>query len=309
MISSAYSNGQQIYPNARTPSLLKRSTKAPLLLFLLSLDIRKDLTQKVLGEPRGLLIRLLEARLAAVVRILDHLGLVGARVLAKKHHLGFSGVALLETLEVGQVGSVHGEDVVELVEVGGADLLDWNAGSQIFDRFERGLGVCQPTTDGVGEAYLASGVDIIGYSVLSERLHRSVVGAFANVVGAWESNGVSIDIRTKEQKAVWGSGKGVPVPHESIFAIRPLYSGFLAIDWKTPSAIVERQMLPRQTKRTEIWSDILADIMACDGSLKDKRLWSTNKLEESKLESQTSSTTRRQLHLQQQPPRIMEGRC
>jgi hypothetical protein len=30
----------------------------------------------------------------------------------------------------------------------------------------------------------------------------------------------------------------------------------LAMDWKTPSLMVERQMLPRQTKRTEIGSGI-----------------------------------------------------
>ena len=99
-------------------------TKAQLLLsLLLGLGIRKDFTQKVLGEPRGLLIRLLEPGPATVVRILDDLGLACPGVLAKEHHLGLSGVTLLETLEVGQVGAVHGEDVVELVEVGGADLL------------------------------------------------------------------------------------------------------------------------------------------------------------------------------------------
>jgi hypothetical protein len=29
------------------------------------------------------------------------------------------------------------------------------------------------------------------------------------------------------------------------------------MDWKTPSHMVDRQMLPRQTNRTEIWSGIL----------------------------------------------------
>lgn len=103
-------------------------------------------------------------------------------------------------------------------------------------------------------------MDVIGYSVLLEGFHGSVVGAFADVVGTLG----------REQKLAWNNGqndeihsplgKGVPVPHESIFTIRPLYSGFFAIDWKTPSAIVERQMLPRQTKRTEICpeDDILA---------------------------------------------------
>ena len=44
-----------------------------------------------------------------------------------------------------------------------------------------------------------------------------------------------------------------PVPHESMFEMRGC-AGLLVgrvMDWKTPSDIVERQMLPRQTKRTE----------------------------------------------------------
>lgn len=69
---------------------------------------------------------------------------------------------------------------------------------------------------------------------------------------------VSMGIGHDRKGTVLLERKGIPVPQESILEIRPLYSGFLAIDWKTPSAIVERQMLPRQTKRTEIDSDILA---------------------------------------------------
>ena len=40
--------------------------------------------------------------------------------------------------------------------------------------------------------------------------------------------------------------------------MRPSYGGFLASDWKTPSAMVDRQMFPRQTKSTEIWSGIVS---------------------------------------------------
>lgn len=36
--------------------------------------------------------------------------------------------------------------------------------------------------------------------------------------------------------------------------MRALYGGFETRDLKTPSAIVERQMLPKQTKRTDIGS-------------------------------------------------------
>lgn len=48
--------------------------------------------------------------------------------------------------------------------------------------------------------------------------------------------------------------KSSPVPQESIFETRPLYGSLFAMDWNTPSDMVERQMLPRQTKRTEMGS-------------------------------------------------------
>ena len=47
-----------------------------------------------------------------------------------------------------------------------------------------------------------------------------------------------------------------PVPQESILEISSAYGPVLASDWKTPSAIVDLQILPRQTKRTEIGEDI-----------------------------------------------------
>lgn len=48
----------------------------------------------------------------------------------------------------------------------------------------------------------------------------------------------------------------VPVPQESMLAMRSAYGPFLASDWKTPSAMVDRQMLPKQTNRTEMGEDI-----------------------------------------------------
>jgi len=48
----------------------------------------------------------------------------------------------------------------------------------------------------------------------------------------------------------------VPVPQESMLEIKSPYGPFLASDWKTPSAMVDRQMLPRQTNRTEMGEDI-----------------------------------------------------
>lgn len=57
----------------------------------------------------------------------------------------------------------------------------------------------------------------------------------------------------------WTTSAYLPVPHESTLDTKPLYGGLPTMDWKTPSAIVDRQMLPRQTKRTDTWSGILGD--------------------------------------------------
>lgn len=50
-----------------------------------------------------------------------------------------------------------------------------------------------------------------------------------------------------------------PVPHESIVPILPFHSGFCARCRKMPSAMVERQMLPKQTKRTDVGSGIVIE--------------------------------------------------
>jgi len=47
-------------------------------------------------------------------------------------------------------------------------------------------------------------------------------------------------------------------------SMRSLYGGLRAMDWKMPSAMVDRQMLPRQTKRTEIWSGMLSCVLFAD---------------------------------------------
>lgn len=50
-----------------------------------------------------------------------------------------------------------------------------------------------------------------------------------------------------------------PVPHESILSILPLNCGCFAKCWKIPSAIVDRQILPRQTNSTDSgWSGIFS---------------------------------------------------
>jgi len=93
---------------------------------------------------------------------------------------------------------------------------------------------------------------VVGYSVILECRYRPVVRFFPQVVGAY--GGKSEELSIGEGGLVSGFS---PVPHESIFETRFLYGSFFASDWKTPSAIVDRQMLPRHTKSTETWSGIL----------------------------------------------------
>lgn len=47
------------------------------------------------------------------------------------------------------------------------------------------------------------------------------------------------------------------MPHESTLPIFPFISGCLAMFWKMPSAMVERQILPRQTNRTDMGSGMV----------------------------------------------------
>lgn len=50
----------------------------------------------------------------------------------------------------------------------------------------------------------------------------------------------------------------LPVPQESTLPMRSLYGGFETIDRKTPSAMVDRQMLPRHTNSTDTFSGIFS---------------------------------------------------
>lgn len=86
------------------------------------LNIGEHLPQEVPGEALGLLVRRLEPVVAAVVRVVDDLDLPRARVLPEQHDLGpgaagAAGFPPLLAQDVAQVRLVHGEDVVEVVEV------------------------------------------------------------------------------------------------------------------------------------------------------------------------------------------------
>lgn len=109
-----------------------------------------ELVEKVLGESQALRVRCLEALLTAVVWILYNLGLARARVLSEKHHLCLGTCWFLGPQEVGQVRSVHCEDVVKFLKV--------------------------------GRLHLAGRVYVIGDAMLFESRHCSVVGIVTGVV-------------------------------------------------------------------------------------------------------------------------------
>jgi hypothetical protein len=149
----------------------------------LRFDIRENLAQEVLGKPCRLLMRLLETLPTAVIWVAYHFGLSRPRVLAEEHHLRLAPrLALLHPLEICEVGPVHREYVVELVEVGCIDL------------------PCR--------------MHVVLDAMLLQGGQCPVVGFFAEVVGAWKKElGI---VRFKKRIPVGY----LPVPHESTFAIR-----------------------------------------------------------------------------------------
>ena len=106
------------------------------------------------------------------------------------------------------------------------------------------------------ETNLAAKMNIIPDPLRPERSHGAVIWFLADVVARFLcSRQTQAHVKNRIQfNGTLEKGKAVPVPQESIFEINPLYGSFLARDWKTPSDMVERHMLPRQTKRTEMGS-------------------------------------------------------
>lgn len=100
------------------------------------------------------------------------------------------------------------------------------------------------------ETYAPGEVVVVINTVGLESVHGSIIRRFAAVVSSYDE--WSADCHMGIQVIF------VPVPQESIRAILSLRFGCLARCWKIPSAIGERQMLPRQTKRMDIWSGILS---------------------------------------------------
>lgn len=85
-------------------------------------DIREDFFQEILGEPHTLLVRRLKTLICSIPRILYDFGLARPGVLAKQHDLCLRFAILHSAYEVTEVIAIHGEDVVEGVEVFMSDL-------------------------------------------------------------------------------------------------------------------------------------------------------------------------------------------
>lgn len=96
-------------------------------------------------------------------------------------------------------------------------------------------------------------VHVVVYSVRTECRHGSVVGRVAYVVARYPRNEPLV-VQEMQRMVGW---RLVPVPQESILMSNCLYGSLSARDRKTPSAIVLRQILPRQTKSTDTDSGIL----------------------------------------------------
>ena len=102
---------------------------------------------------------------------LDDLSLAGARVLAEQHDLGLAvGLAAsLHVQQVLQVGAVHGEDVVETVEVVVGDLAMLDMVSMKVSR---------------AGTYLAGRVLVISDAMVMKSGHGPAVGVLAGVVAS-----------------------------------------------------------------------------------------------------------------------------
>lgn len=80
--------------------------------------VREDGLEEVPGEPLTLLVCCLKPFCRTIPRILHHLDLAGARVLAKQHDFGLGlRLVLVHPLQITQIVPVHRKDVVEGVEV------------------------------------------------------------------------------------------------------------------------------------------------------------------------------------------------
>lgn len=154
--------------------------------------------QEIPCKARALLKRLFKPGVSAIVRVIHNLSLGGAAVLAKQHdaRLGVR-VAALQADEVGQVGAVHGEDVVKLVKVGGGKLQNMcnKVSSRRGVKIARAWGAVVPWGPEKNRIFQALGgkegdmctypsrrVVVICDAILFQRRHGAVVGRVACVI-------------------------------------------------------------------------------------------------------------------------------
>lgn len=108
---------------------------------------------------------------------------------------------------------------------------------------------------------------IVSDTMRFEGGHGAVIWSFTNVVPTWSKKDSVVRVAGDDTEGDIIE-RDIPVPQESISATRSLYGSFFAMAWKTPSAMVDLQMLPRQTKRTEIFSAMFAIAMTItDGEI------------------------------------------
>ena len=103
-------------------------------------DFRKRLQQEIEGEPAALLVGGLERIDTGVVGVLHDLAPASPGVFAEHLHLCLRVLYLppgLEAPDVLQIASVHGEDVVELIEVTLAELHSEGCPSSVWAHYHR----------------------------------------------------------------------------------------------------------------------------------------------------------------------------
>lgn len=148
-------------------------------------NFREDCLEEVLGEPLTLLVCRLKPGVRTIPRILHNFRLSSARVFAKKHNLGLGlGLVLVHPLQITQVVSVHGKDVIERVEVFDVNLQAERTWEPLL--VSQAHGTKRKREGGIFErycSYLARGVIIVCDAMLLQSLHCALVWLIADMVG------------------------------------------------------------------------------------------------------------------------------
>lgn len=116
------------------------STKRQRLLRVescLRFDIWKYVSQEIFRKPSRLFVRLFEPLPSAIVWVADDLCPTRPRVFPKQHDLGLAvRFTLFHSFELGEVRSVHGENIVEFIEVARIHLMRPQLGAHNIESSE-----------------------------------------------------------------------------------------------------------------------------------------------------------------------------